>query len=355
MFGEGIPGAELGSLRPPRRPSHFTRSFRRRRHGCRRGPLLPRDTQDYLTQPVEVLPPSLLDSLDSLILENGGRLPPRVQQDLHHSFPRVVIPPRNIMHRSRNRHGYNSVASGREPRGNDNGYRMASPQNVEAQQDIVDEIPPDIYLGDNVDYAIAQTAQRIFGRRRRNITNRTPSIREGPNLSSPHLSRNPDVRQMGTPFPSPSPYPNGRGLLRHQIEAFTVRSVRSVVTTHENGESGLESAAQTRFSSTASVCMGNSGTLVNRNVASTDSDGEPIQCAICMESYETGEPKRTLPCFHTYHVVCVDTWLRSSRQCPICQSVVTDRSTLRWNNQIRRQDAERRRLARPPRVYPLFM
>mmetsp|Transcript_1828 Transcript_1828/g.7163 ORF Transcript_1828/g.7163 Transcript_1828/m.7163 type:complete len:213 (-) Transcript_1828:139-777(-) len=42
-------------------------------------------------------------------------------------------------------------------------------------------------------------------------------------------------------------------------------------------------------------------------------------CTICIEEFRRGEEQRTLPCFHRFHVECIDRWLRLNGQCPICK------------------------------------
>ena len=34
--------------------------------------------------------------------------------------------------------------------------------------------------------------------------------------------------------------------------------------------------------------------------------GVVTSCAVCLEPFEEGEPLRVLPCFHQFHVLCVD-------------------------------------------------
>lgn len=46
---------------------------------------------------------------------------------------------------------------------------------------------------------------------------------------------------------------------------------------------------------------------------------EDMICDICLESYEPGQPLRTLTCAHMYHVACIDKWLSSNRTCPRCR------------------------------------
>jgi hypothetical protein len=43
------------------------------------------------------------------------------------------------------------------------------------------------------------------------------------------------------------------------------------------------------------------------------------QCAICLESFQNGQVRRSLPCLHGFHEECVDRWLQSNAVCPICK------------------------------------
>jgi hypothetical protein len=43
------------------------------------------------------------------------------------------------------------------------------------------------------------------------------------------------------------------------------------------------------------------------------------ECAICLETFEAGIMRKTLPCLHGFHQACVDKWLRTNAVCPICK------------------------------------
>lgn len=43
------------------------------------------------------------------------------------------------------------------------------------------------------------------------------------------------------------------------------------------------------------------------------------QCSVCLEAFRAGEELRVLPCFHRYHMQCIDQWLARSPACPICK------------------------------------
>ncbi|CAM6015716.1 unnamed protein product, partial [Sphagnum balticum] len=48
---------------------------------------------------------------------------------------------------------------------------------------------------------------------------------------------------------------------------------------------------------------------------------QELECAVCLEEFEENEMGRTLPkCAHSYHVECIDMWLYSHSNCPICRA-----------------------------------
>ncbi|KQK16932.1 hypothetical protein BRADI_1g31494v3, partial [Brachypodium distachyon] len=49
------------------------------------------------------------------------------------------------------------------------------------------------------------------------------------------------------------------------------------------------------------------------------------ECAVCLGEVAAGGVARLLPlCRHTFHVECVDTWLRSRANCPVCRQTVNE-------------------------------
>ncbi|KAF8396766.1 hypothetical protein HHK36_018398 [Tetracentron sinense] len=52
--------------------------------------------------------------------------------------------------------------------------------------------------------------------------------------------------------------------------------------------------------------------------------GEDRTCAVCLSEFEEGEELRTLPdCMHSFHVSCIDMWLYSHTNCPLCRTDTT--------------------------------
>ncbi|KAM7415391.1 hypothetical protein PAMA_019967 [Pampus argenteus] len=58
------------------------------------------------------------------------------------------------------------------------------------------------------------------------------------------------------------------------------------------------------------------------------SSGGNTQCQICFCDYTDGEKLRMLPCFHDYHVQCIDRWLKENITCPICRVNLADSDSL---------------------------
>lgn len=48
---------------------------------------------------------------------------------------------------------------------------------------------------------------------------------------------------------------------------------------------------------------------------------EGTECAICLNEFLNEETLRLLPkCDHAFHIPCIDTWLRSHTNCPVCRA-----------------------------------
>lgn len=50
---------------------------------------------------------------------------------------------------------------------------------------------------------------------------------------------------------------------------------------------------------------------------------DDYECPVCLSAYEEGEEVRKLPrCKHCFHAPCIDMWLHSHFDCPICRTPV---------------------------------
>lgn len=82
---------------------------------------------------------------------------------------------------------------------------------------------------------------------------------------------------------------------------------------------------------------------------------ENCACAICMEEFQGGDMQRTLPCFHRFHLKCVDRWLKRTPSCPTCKHEIPEvraplRSALRETAGGRRRSRSLRRRSPSPIV-----
>lgn len=50
---------------------------------------------------------------------------------------------------------------------------------------------------------------------------------------------------------------------------------------------------------------------------------EGTDCSVCLSEFEEDETLRLLPkCKHAFHLSCIDTWLRSHTNCPLCRAPI---------------------------------
>ncbi|KAI6689280.1 hypothetical protein NL676_026108 [Syzygium grande] len=50
---------------------------------------------------------------------------------------------------------------------------------------------------------------------------------------------------------------------------------------------------------------------------------EGSECSVCLNEFQEGETLRLLPkCSHAFHIHCIDTWLRSHTNCPLCRASI---------------------------------
>ncbi len=72
--------------------------------------------------------------------------------------------------------------------------------------------------------------------------------------------------------------------------------------------------------SSANSKSSEAGSNIKKN---EDEEKEPT-CNVCLEEFEKGDKLRVLPCFHKFHVKCIDKWLKQSKFCPTCRHVCNE-------------------------------
>jgi hypothetical protein len=60
--------------------------------------------------------------------------------------------------------------------------------------------------------------------------------------------------------------------------------------------------------------------------ADKDANDCAVKCLVCQFPYEAKECLRCLPCGHTFHSECVDTWLMGKNWCPYCRQAIVEES-----------------------------
>ncbi|ESQ53795.1 hypothetical protein EUTSA_v10025767mg [Eutrema salsugineum] len=56
---------------------------------------------------------------------------------------------------------------------------------------------------------------------------------------------------------------------------------------------------------------------------------EGTDCSVCLSEFEEEETLRLLPkCRHAFHLSCIDTWLRSHTNCPLCRAPIVVTNTV---------------------------
>ncbi|KAK9285677.1 hypothetical protein L1049_024876 [Liquidambar formosana] len=55
---------------------------------------------------------------------------------------------------------------------------------------------------------------------------------------------------------------------------------------------------------------------------------EGTECSVCLSEFQEDEALRLLPkCSHAFHLPCIDTWLRSHKNCPLCRAPIVSDAT----------------------------
>ncbi|CAI9768056.1 unnamed protein product [Fraxinus pennsylvanica] len=57
------------------------------------------------------------------------------------------------------------------------------------------------------------------------------------------------------------------------------------------------------------------------NYKNTEFEDSSVECAVCLCSIDEGAEVRELRCYHLYHRVCLDKWVRHGHTtCPLCRN-----------------------------------
>ncbi|KAK2993547.1 hypothetical protein RJ640_021809 [Escallonia rubra] len=58
---------------------------------------------------------------------------------------------------------------------------------------------------------------------------------------------------------------------------------------------------------------------------------ENFECAVCLSEFQEAEKLRIIPnCSHVFHIDCIDVWLQSNANCPLCRTSISISSKVRF-------------------------
>ncbi|KAJ7955955.1 RING-H2 finger protein [Quillaja saponaria] len=149
-----------------------------------------------------------------------------------------------------------------------------------------------------------------------------------------------DVPSPFTPNPPSNPPKSNLSMLYYGLAilgtAVIVLAIYNLIIVKCCTNRHTQSQPSTRFVS--GMSMSRSFENQNRNLLSSfkykkegaeaadqeqQGQGVEYECPVCLSVFEEGEEVRKLPrCKHSFHALCIDMWLYSHSDCPLCRSPV---------------------------------
>ncbi|KAE8707591.1 RING-H2 finger protein ATL54 [Hibiscus syriacus] len=66
---------------------------------------------------------------------------------------------------------------------------------------------------------------------------------------------------------------------------------------------------------------------------------EGTDCSVCLNEFREDETLRLLPkCSHAFHIPCIDTWLRSHTNCPLCRAPIVSNAANGGSSEVNNED-----------------
>ncbi|MBA0673838.1 hypothetical protein Goari_015464 [Gossypium aridum] len=97
-----------------------------------------------------------------------------------------------------------------------------------------------------------------------------------------------------------------------------------------------EMAAGRSYESQSRIILSSSFKYKKGSIDTGSEEAGEHECAVCLSVFEDGDDVRQLPrCKHSFHAPCIDMWLYSHFDCPLCRTLVDPEPSL-----IRRRQTE---------------
>ncbi|KAL6952752.1 RING-type E3 ubiquitin transferase [Sarracenia purpurea var. burkii] len=72
---------------------------------------------------------------------------------------------------------------------------------------------------------------------------------------------------------------------------------------------------------TYSMKIGDRFLIIRSGTSGPSVCNQSTECSVCLNEFQEDETLRLLPkCNHAFHLPCIDTWLRSHTNCPMCRA-----------------------------------
>lgn len=142
-------------------------------------------------------------------------------------------------------------------------------------------------------------------------------IREGSNGQAGRTSRNALVAN----FLRMAMSGNNGGPQQTELNRFLLRSFgRNFTGDDFEMLQQLDSPAVNQGASAEQISHLPEHVISDSEVVQDVESGGQTSCNICLGPYEAGENVRTLPCMHRFHQPCIDHWLGTKAECPVCKT-----------------------------------
>ncbi|PVU85623.1 hypothetical protein BB560_006961, partial [Smittium megazygosporum] len=212
---------------------------------------------------------------------------------------------------------------------------FGNPQPVTSSQDVTDTVSgrafflsegsnPGLYIGLFSAFLIIGMAIRIIKARSYNIS----SIRNADNANNPANNNDGNMQQRDQ---FPLFYPSSPGIINRF--AFETEPTTFPVPQNNNGSKKIIShlspddlTSYTIMSLSEAIKVKEKYVpesftqLEKKEPLSEIDEKKDIDCSICLETINMDDNVRSIPCFHFFHVTCLDSWLLElSDKCPTCR------------------------------------
>ncbi|KAG0200971.1 hypothetical protein BGX28_006102 [Mortierella sp. GBA30] len=110
-----------------------------------------------------------------------------------------------------------------------------------------------------------------------------------------------------------------RGSYRRSSQSRQMQTEQDLSSTTNSVSSSLSLSLSSAAEEKPKRCCGEKTAEREKELPFANANAQTM-CAICLGEYEVGDQVRTLPCYHQYHLACIDPWLLTVASfCPICK------------------------------------